>query len=38
MEQVDAHSLGCNLIITDGFEGTAVGGVDQQQNDADTYA
>ena len=30
--------FGSDLVITDGFEGTAIGGVDEQQNDGDADA
>ena len=36
--KVDAHGFGSDLVITDGFEGTAIGGVDEQQNDGDADA
>ena len=36
--KVDAHGLSCDLIVPDGLEGTTVGGVDEQQDDADADA
>ena len=33
--EVDAHGLGGHLIVPDGLEGPAVGGVDEQQDAAD---
>ena len=38
LEQVDAHGLGGDLIVPDGLEGPAVGGVDQQHDDGDADA
>ena len=35
VEQVDAHGLGGDLILTDGFKGPAIGGIDQQHHKAD---
>jgi hypothetical protein len=34
--QVDAHGLGRHLVVPDGLEGPAVGGVDEQHNTSDT--
>ena len=36
--QVDAHGFCCHLVISDGLEGTAVGGVDQKHDQGDAYA
>ena len=33
--QVDAHGLGSDLVIADGLEGPAIGGVNEQHNEAD---
>ncbi|CAN4013138.1 hypothetical protein GLDPPO_GLDPPO_03460, partial [Dysosmobacter welbionis] len=35
--QVDAHGLGGHLILPDGLEGPAIGGVDQQHHDPDAH-
>ena len=34
--QVDAHGLGSDLVVADGLEGPAIGGVNEQHNEADT--
>ena len=33
--QIDAHGLCCHFVVTDGLEGTAVGGVDQKHDECD---
>ena len=35
--KVDAHGLRCHLVVTDGLEGAAVGGVHDQDNQEDGY-
>src|SRR5699024_1953017 len=35
--EVDAHGLGGDLILPDGLEGTAVGGVDEHDDDDDAH-
>ena len=37
LEQVDAHRLRRDLVVTDGLKGSAVRGVDQQNDDEYAY-